>query len=158
MSFDAKTNGEHACAGQFAGVRRNWSARRQVRAAPWRRGPEPESEAKSVSPPERARRWTPQLLPETARAGGLDGVDLYLVQAVVQVESNFEPARSVRGTRAVRRRRLPSTAEPDWGCSRRSVSVAQRLDDLVDGLLMGSRDLAEQLAQFDGEVKLALAA
>ena len=159
MLFDAKTNGEHACAGQFC---RRAPATRSARPAsprsamaPW---PEPESEAKSGSPPERARRWTPQLLAQIVRAAGLNGVDPYLVQAVVQVESNFDPRavspRNARGLMQV----LPSTASQMGLQPAQRVSVAQRLHDPWTGLLMGSRYLAEQLAQFDGEVKLALAA
>jgi soluble lytic murein transglycosylase-like protein len=143
MLFEAKANGEHACAGRFCQSAPAADAKRPRIAIAADPGRKP--------PPQ-------QLLDQIVRAAGLHRLDPYLVQAVVQVESNFNThavsAKNARGLMQV----LPSTASEMGLQPAHRVSVAQRLHDPWVGLTIGSRYLAEQLLQFDGQVTLALAA
>ena len=77
------------------------------------------------------------------------GVDQFLITAVIRVESNFSPhVVSREGARGLMQL-MPSTA--------RSVGVKDSLDP-VQNVVGGSIYLARQLKDFDGDLRLALAA
>lgn len=99
----------------------------------------------------------PRLLRQIVAASELQGLDPYLVKAVVRTESNFTPT-AVSPKRAIGLMQvLPSTAAELGLKPREHASVEQLLRDPWVSLLVGTRYLAQQLERF-GRVDLALAA
>lgn len=100
------------------------------------------------------RRFAP-LIESNARARRLDPA---LVQAVVAVESGFDP-RAVSAKGAVGLMQvLPETAERYGLAADRRGSVADKLRDPATNVRIGTRYLADLLARFGDDVPLALAA
>lgn len=85
-------------------------------------------------------------------------IDPALVQAVVAVESGFDPhAVSDKGAVGLMQV-LPGTAERYGVAADRRRSVADKLHDPALNVRIGTRYLRDLLARFDGDVALALAA
>lgn len=99
----------------------------------------------------------PALKAHIVRSAALWQLDPYLVKAVIQAESAFDPQavspKSAVGLMQV----LPSTAQDMGLRPHGGLSVAQLLTDAQVSVLVGSKYLAQQLARF-GQVDLALAA
>ncbi|WP_234264895.1 lytic transglycosylase domain-containing protein [Hydrogenophaga sp. NFH-34] len=106
----------------------------------------------------RARQMTPEMAQMLQRASRHFAVDAHLVQAVIHAESAFNP-RAVSPKNAIGLMQvLPSTAR-DLGLQElQGLSVEQLLADPRVSIVLGTKYLAEQLARFDGNVELAVAA
>jgi soluble lytic murein transglycosylase-like protein len=107
-----------------------------------------------ASDPARLHRFAP-LIETSARSVGIDPA---LVQAVVAVESAFDP-RAVSGKGALGLMQiLPATGERYGiqGDARRSAS--EKLLDPAINLRVGTRYLRDLLARFENDLSLALAA
>jgi soluble lytic murein transglycosylase-like protein len=107
------------------------------------------------------RRTVPILAPELAQqivhGARLQGLDPYLVKAVIQTESNFNP-HAVSSAKAVGLMQvLPQTATDVGLKPQGQFGVTQLLHDPWVSILVGTRYLADQLERF-GRVDLALAA
>lgn len=104
--------------------------------------------------PARVQRFA-ALIETNARSTGLEPA---LVQAVVTVESAFDP-HAVSGKGAIGLMQvLPETAERYGVHDDAHRSAAQKLLDPATNLRIGTRYLSDLLARFDNDLSLALAA
>lgn len=103
-------------------------------------------------------RMTPEMADMLQRASRHFDVDAHLVMAVIHVESAFNP-RAVSPKNAIGLMQvLPSTAR-DLGLQElQGKSVEQLMVDPRVSIVLGTKYLAEQLARFNGNVELAVAA
>jgi soluble lytic murein transglycosylase-like protein len=106
----------------------------------------------------RSHRFTPEMQAMLARASRHFAVDAHLVKAVIHAESAFNP-RAVSPKNAIGLMQvLPSTAR-DLGLQDLQGSrVEQLMTDPRVSIVLGTKYLAEQLARFNGNVELAVAA
>ena len=103
-------------------------------------------------------RMTPEMKDMLQRASQHFAVDAHLVMAVIHAESAFNP-RAVSPKNAIGLMQvLPSTAR-DLGLQElQGKSVEQLMVDPRVSIVLGTKYLAEQLARFNGNVELAVAA
>jgi soluble lytic murein transglycosylase-like protein len=106
-------------------------------------------DAPAVKEPPGRRPRASAFLEQVSSASAATGVPRALIEAVIQVESNFDPAaRSLKGAVGLMQV-MPATGRR-FG--------AKDLNDPADNILVGSRYLKYLLESFDQDVELALAA
>lgn len=105
-----------------------------------------------------AQRMTAAMLEMLQRASQHFAVDAHLVKAVIHAESAFNP-RAVSPKNAIGLMQvLPSTARDLGLQDLQGLSVEQLMVDPRVNIVLGTKYLAEQLARFNGNVELAVAA
>ena len=105
-----------------------------------------------------APRMTTAMLEMLQRASQHFAVDAHLVKAVIHAESAFNP-RAVSPKNAIGLMQvLPSTARDLGLQDLQGLSVEQLMVDPRVNIVLGTKYLAEQLARFNGNVELAVAA
>lgn len=94
---------------------------------------------------------------EIARYSRVEGVDPYLIAAVVNVESGFEPSRVSKAGAVGLMQVLPATADEVFRDAA-TRPTAQRLHEPAFNIAVGTRYLHQLLSHYHGDTAAALAA
>ncbi len=94
---------------------------------------------------------------EIARYAAIEDVDPYLVAAVVNVESGFDPTRVSKAGAVGLMQVLPATADEVFRDAK-AKPTAQRLHEPAYNVAVGTRYLHQLLSRYHGDESAALAA